>query len=103
LPNAQTDSTVFIGSFLRSLLEFTSAPSLSRYDDWVTAAAAVAPRQVPRSSSGPLPPTSINPVCPPFICPSCRAKPITQTLPYAIWLFVLGSGLITNMYMYFSY
>jgi hypothetical protein len=50
-----------------------------------------------------LPPTSINPVCPPFICPSCRAKPITQTLPYAIWLFVLGSGLITHMYMYFSY
>lgn len=77
----QTPKQTRLCSSVHSCVLFSSSRvlPLSRYDDWVTAAAAaaVAPRQVPRSSSGPLPPTSINPVCPPFICPSCRAKPIT--------------------------
>lgn len=109
LPNAQTDSTVFIPGFssrvhvcslftpaFSSRVHECSRLSLPHYDDWVTADAA--PRQVPRSSSRPSPATSTNPVCPPLICPSCRAKSITQTLTYAIWLFVFGSGLFTSIY-----
>lgn len=104
----QTPKQTRLCSSLGSLLEFLFTPafssrvhecsrlSLPHYDDWVTADAA--PRQVPRSSSRPSPATSTNPVCPPLICPSCRAKSITQTLTYAIWLFVFGSGLFTSIY-----
>jgi hypothetical protein len=72
-------------------------PLLRLFAYWVTADAA--PRQVLRSSAGPLLARSTNPVCPPLICPCCCAKPIIQTLTYAIWLFVFGSGLITSIYI----
>jgi hypothetical protein len=49
-------------------------------------------RRRPRSSLGPSPATSNHQVRPPLLVPSCCAKPSTQTLTSAIWLFVFGFG-----------
>lgn len=44
-------------------------------------------RSSPCRSGDEHPPGMPLEVCPPFLFPSCRAKPCTQTLAYAIWHF----------------